>query len=242
MNDGRKPFLIASFLLVLIAVAVESSSKLWLGGAAAEGVGLGDTPLPGWGLPALAVLDGLLLLMLAYATLTAMGISAGLVGRVQGIATIVLSFFAALGGLLMLILTFALLILMVSLLLAVPFGTIAYAAAFGHFDRSGAAITLGAVMLLKLGAALLLVLHSMQTLKSKMVVALLACSILLTLLLAFLHGLVPGLLVSITDAIGAIIALIVGIIWAVIFLVSGIISVFRVLQESRSHGKTVTAR
>lgn len=234
----RTPLLIASTGLLLLALLLESGSKLWL----AQQAGIpANTPRPGLGLPGTAVLDVLLLLTLVLMTLVGAGVPARVVGRLQGIATVIVALLTAIGSLILLFVAIALLLLMIGLFLAVPFGTIVYMALFGHFDRGGAAITIGLVMLLKLGSALCLALYTIEVLKSKSLVLLVACSILLTLVLSFLHGLVPGFLVSITDAIGAIVALIVALLWAIYYLISGIISVVKNLRVDRLGGAGVTS-
>lgn len=226
----RTPLLIASTACLLLALVLESGAKLWL----ARTAGLpAHTPRPGIGLPGTAALDVLVLLTLVLMTLVGAGVPARVVGRIQGIATVVVAFLTFLGALLLLFAAIALLLLMVGLLLAAPFGTLAYLALFGGFDRGGAAITIGLVMGLKLAAALCLALYTLQVLKSKSLVLLLGCSIGLTLVLSFLHGLVPGFLVSITDAIGAIVALVVALVWALYYLVSGIVSIVNDLRGLR---------
>lgn len=241
MSVRRKVFAVVSLVLVLVCIVLETGARLWVGQAAADGVGLSDSPRPGWGLPGMAVLDGFLLLTLVFTTAEAVGIPPRLVGRVRGVLTMVVSGLGCLGAIALLLAIVALLILMVSLLLAFPFGTAVYYAVFGHFDRSDAAVTLGVLMLLKLGALLALALHSMQTLKSKSLVVLFGCSIGLTLLVSFLHGLPPRPLVSITDAIGGIIAVAVGIAWAVYYFGGGLLSLARAFGGT-GDGPDITAR
>jgi len=235
----RRPFVVASLILFAIAFAVEAGSRLWLGVGSAA---LARTSRPGLGIPSLAALDALVLLTLIITTLIVLGVPPRLVGRIQGIAAVIVSFLGCLGSLALLFATIALLMLMVGLLLAVPFGTAVYLGLFGDFPRSDAAITLGLVLLLKLVGVFLLVLGSGQILKSKLIVLLLGCSIGLPFLLSFLHGFPPRILASITDAIGAIVAFVVAIIWALVFLIAGIISIVRNLRFARLGGTPVTQR
>lgn len=237
----RKPFIVAGFILFATAFAIEAGSRLWVE-AEVSGVSPANAPRPGLGIPSLAALDILVLLSLLVLTLVVLGIPARVVGRIQGIAAVIVSFLGCLGSLTLLFITIGALLLMIGLLVAAPFGTIVYVALFGHFGRSQAAITLGAVMLMKLIGTFCLFLGSAQIFKSKLTVLLLACSIGLTFVLTFLHGFPPRVLASITDAIGAIIVFIVAIIWAIIFLVSGIISIVRNLRVHGLGGKTVTPR
>lgn len=237
----RKPFIVAALVLFATAFVIEAGSRLWVE-ATVTGVSPANAPRPGLGIPSLAALDVLVLLSLVVLTLVVVGVPARIVGRIQGIAAVIIAFFGLLGSLILLFTTIAALMLMVGLLVATPFGTAVYIALFGSFTRSSAAVTLGAVLLMKLVGTFCLFLGSAQIFKSKLTVLLLACSIGLTFLLTFLHGFPPRALASITDAIGAIIIFIVAIVWAVIFLVSGIISVVRNLRVDRLGSKTVTPR
>ncbi|HEU5217586.1 MAG TPA: hypothetical protein VFU23_02950 [Gemmatimonadales bacterium] len=242
MNLIRRPFMVATLILVAAAFAVEAGSRLWVFRAAKSAVSAAGVSRPGLGIPSLAALDALLLLTAVVIALVGMGVPARIVGRIQGIATVIVSFFGCLGSIVLLFTTFGLLMLMVGLLLSVPFGTAVYLALFGDFPRGTAAATLGFLMILKLVAAFCLVLASLQVLKSKSIVLLFLCSIGLTFLLAFLHAFVPGPLVSIADAIGALIAFIVAILWALYYLIGGILSIVKNLMVGRLTGKTVTSR
>lgn len=229
MHAVRRPLVITAALLVLVAFAVELGSRLWI----ARVAGAADLPRPGLGIPSLAALDGLLFLSLAIIALSALGMPPQLLARLNGIVTAIVAFLTLFAGITLAFVTFALLMLMVGLLLAVPFGTMVYMAVFGDFNRDAAAITLGTLMLLKVAAAILEVLGGPQILKSKSLILMFACSIGLTFLLTFLHGLPPGFLVSITDGIGALIAFIVAIIWSIAYLIGGIIAFVGNLQAHR---------
>jgi hypothetical protein len=229
MDEIRKPLVIAAAILIVVALAIELGSRLWIGGTALAP----DSPRPGLGIPSLAAVDALLAMSLAMVASGALGISANLLARASGCVTTIVSFLTLLASIIMVFVTISLLMLMVGLLLSPPFGTIAYMAAFASFKRGAAAVTLGLLMTLKLVAALVAFLGNQNILKSKSLILLFATSILLTFVISLLHGLVPGFLVSITDAIGAIIAFICAIIWAVLYLVGGIISIVGNLKLSR---------
>lgn len=128
----RKPFVVASLVLFATAFAVEAGSRIWLN-VSVNGTPPASAPRPGLGIPSLAALDALVLLTLVITALTAIGVSPRIVGRIQGIAAVIVSFLGCLGSLVLLFLTIAALMLMVALLLAVPFGTIVYMAVFGGF-------------------------------------------------------------------------------------------------------------
>src|SRR4051812_37882832 len=105
--------------------------------------------VPGYGIPYMAILDGMLLFTVGLVA-SSLLITDRVQGRVQGCVTLILSIVMILATIAMIILAIVFLILMVSLLLAVPFGTIVYLAIYGFFDRSGASGVLSLLMLLKI--------------------------------------------------------------------------------------------
>ncbi len=191
-----------------------------------------NPPTPGLGLPYLALVDGLLLLTLALMGASLL-IPERVHGRVQGLATLVGALVALFSGIALLLVAMGLLITMVSLVAAVPFGTIAYLAVWGFFNRGGAAGTLGLLMTFKLAAGVCLILAHQRFLQNKGLVLLFLTSLLANAVVSLLHGLVPGSLVSITDAVGAIIVAILGLIWAVLLLVGALVSIVKVLRLKR---------
>lgn len=191
-----------------------------------------NPPTPGMGIPYLALVDGLLLLTLALMGASLI-IPERVQGRVQGLATLIGAVVVLLTGIGLLLAAIALLITMVSLLCAAPFGTLAYLAVWGFFNRGGAAGTLGLLMTFKLAAGVCLLLAQQRFLQNKGLVLLYLTSLLANAVVSFLHGLVPGILVSITDAVGAIIVAILGLIWAVLLLIGALVSIVKVLRLKR---------
>ena len=126
-----------------------------------------------------------------------------------------------------------LLILMISLLLAIPFGTIICLILYGSFNRAGADIALSLIMLLKLGFAVSLFFAQQRILQSKGLVLLVLTSLLATVIVSFLLGIVPEFLVSITDAIAAIIVGILTVIWGIILLIGSGVSIVKVIRLDR---------
>jgi hypothetical protein len=183
---------------------------------------------PGLALRSLALLDGILLL-------EALLLVCGLFLRerpqalLQVVAHGVFGLALILAGLVALLATLTLLLLMVSLFLAAPFGTLAYLASWGFFDRGGASLVLGALLLLKLGHGLGLFLAQPRFLRNKGVVLLVLSSLLANLVIAFLHGFVPLPVVSIADALAALVVLILGLIWAVVLFVFALVGLFKSL-------------
>jgi hypothetical protein len=227
MNPMRRPLLIVGAVLILVAFGIEAASRLWI----ADAIGVpANTPRPGLGIPSLAAVDALLLLTVTIMALGALAIWPSLLARLNGIVSVIVAFLTLLASLGLVFVAFGLVMLMVGLFLAPPFGTAVYVAVFGHFNRGDASVTLALLMLLKVIAAICVVLGSPYALKSLLFVLMFTSSILLTFLLSFLHGLPPGVLVSITDGVGAIIAFVVAIIWAIIYLVGGIVALLGNLQ------------
>src|SRR5579862_713279 len=156
MDRLRTPFFIAALIIVLLTVMAEigvalpcvlssapaqvtdfnnaTISTTYAGLSSADKnmlsqLGKGDHP-PGLGVPSLAFLDGILLFTLALMGL-ALIIPERLQGRVQGIATLIFSLLLVIAAITQILAAFAQLILMISLLLAVPFGTIVYLIIYG---------------------------------------------------------------------------------------------------------------
>lgn len=259
MEGLRVPFLVVAFVLVVLVLCGEVGSAFLLTGQSASRAQLaravdeqvrrdpdldrdellegmqarqrGEKP-PGLAIPALAVVDGLLVLTLGL-LLMAVVVPERVQGRVQGLVSLVVSFFVLLGALGAALFAFGKLLLMVALFLAVPFGTLAYIATWGFFDTGAAAAVLGVGGLFKLIAAVCLPLAHQRFLKVKGLVLLLLTSLLLGFVTSFLHGFPPGILVSITDALAALINAIVGLLWALFFLIAGLIAVVKMLRVDR---------
>jgi hypothetical protein len=227
----RKPFFIVALILMLFVVLIEIGSMMWIdvGGPSSKVANSLDAGTPGYGIVYLAFLDGFLF----YITLLiglALIIPESIQGRVQGCATLIVSFFGCLGIIVAIIIALLLLILMVTLLLAPIFGTVAYFAIYGDFDRDGAAITLSLIMILKIAFVIFLVLAHQRFLQNKGLVLLILTSLVANLIISFLHNFVPGVLVSITDTIAAIIVAILAVIWAIILLIGAIISIVKAIR------------
>jgi hypothetical protein len=264
VDSLRKPFLIAAVLVVLVALLSCLGSSLVTGpppfadrvnqtlsnpqtvallekfdidpGDAHDSLSdtLPENP-PGMGIPALALIEGLLLLVLVI-TAAPLLIGERITGVLTGGVSIIGGLVVLLAAIATAIVSFTALMLMVSLLLSVPFGTLAYLAIFGSFDTGGAAVFTSLVLGLTLAALVLLVLAQQRFLKGKGLLLLLLTAVLLTFVTSLLHSIVPGFLVSITDALAALITAIVSAIWALLVVIGGIVSAVRVLQLGRQVG------
>jgi len=250
MGELRKPFFIAAVALILIAVAAEVGAAWFLGGVKAKAddlTGLLDDPVladhmsevnsadlrkinrgtpPGRAIPAMAVLDGLVLF-----TVLLMGapmfIPERIFAKVQGFATLVVSLLALTGSIAGIFLTFSLVMLMVALFTAFPFGTLAYLIIYGFFDRTGANVTLSLLILLKVAFAACLILAHPRFIENKGLVLIVLTSLAANIIISFLHAMVPLPLVSITDSIATIIVFGLVVLWAAFFLAGSIVAVVK---------------
>ena len=229
MSDAiRKPFFVLALVLVVLTVLLETGSVLLLGSTQVVSVPGMQQQADGWGVPSIVLVDALLVLTLGLMGLQFL-LSQALHGRTQGLVTLVVSVLVLLGALALIFTGLQALGVMLSLLLAPPFGTVAYLAVWGHFDRSAASQVLAMLLLLKLGCGVCLLLAHPRFLLLKGLVLLWGTSVVAGLLVAFLHGMVPGPLVSITDLVGAIVVAVVGLLWAIHAVVASLRSVWRAL-------------
>jgi hypothetical protein len=151
--------------------------------------------------------------------------------RIQGIVTLILSLLGLLGGIILIFVTFTLLILMVSLLLAAPFGTLVYIAIWADFPSTEVRAVLGMIMLMKLLGLVFLFISNPAILKNKGLMVLLLFSIGSTFITSLLITLVPGFVAAIADVIGALISAVLGTIWLFVMLIGAIFAVIRALRS-----------
>ena len=120
--------------------------------------------------------------------------------------------------------------LMVTLFLAIPFGTIIYLIGYGSFDRGLAERDAQRDHDAQVHVRGCLVFAHQGFLKMKGLVLIIVTSIIAGLIVSFLHGLVPTVLVSITDAIAGIIVAILAALWALFFLIGSIPSIVKSIK------------
>jgi hypothetical protein len=250
MDSLRTPLFIIAAFLILVAVLVElgSTSLIPVSTVATtaasqppaslvEGLSASDTAdfasriqstpkAPGLAIRDMALVDAVALFAVILMGM-ALLLPERVTGRTQGILTLCFSIFVILAGIVLLVAAFTKLMIMVGLFLAAPFGTLAYLAAFGSFNRGGAQATLGMLMVLKLAFAALLVLAHQRFLQNKGLVLIILTSLAGNLVIGFLQNLVPGILVSITDSVAAIVVVVFALIWAVFLLVGSVISMVK---------------
>jgi len=229
LDELRKPLFFLAVILMGITVIFEAGSAAVLGlGSikAASALAASGAAAPGMGIPTLAVFDALVLFTVVLMCL-ALFVPERIHGRVQGIVTLVVSvlmILACIGGLFM---TLARVFLMIGLLIAPVFGTLAYLAMYAHFDTNTARVILAFIMTLKLAVAVLLVLSHPRFLENKGLVLIMLSSILAGIIVGFCHGFFPGFLVSITDGVAALFVLVIALVWSLVFLVGSIRSMVK---------------
>lgn len=222
----RLPFFLAGSFCLLLALLVEVAAAQELTRLTAGE--LGSQATPGIAIKSLALIDAILFYNLIWMVLSVPG-ARGVEGRVQGCITLVLSLFSLIGTVLLVLAAFSLLLLMVALLVAVPFGTIAYLAAWGHFARGAAAATLAIVMFLKIAFLVLLVIAHQGFLKNKGLLVLTGLSLGLTWLIGFVHAFLPIFLVSIGDQAMALVISIVAAIWLLLLLITSLVATIKAI-------------
>lgn len=239
----RKPFLLLAMLAIALVVIVELFAGLILSGgnataalqSSANDLGanisnLGDvSEPPGRGIQYLAFIDVIALYTTGLFTLSLV-VPDRVQGRVQGVATLVGSIILIIVSFVMLIIAFIELMIMISLFLAVPFGTLGYLFIWGFFPVGKASTIIGLLMFLKIAWAVMLLVANPKFLQNKGLVALVLTSLVCTLCLEFLHGLVPTILVSIVDDVGAIVFSITGIVWGIVLLIGSIPAIVKAVR------------
>ena len=218
MDRLRIPFFAVAIFFFLLAILTEVAADDWL-----TRLGSSGKETPGIAITYLGLIDGLIAWSLLWMVL-GLVIPRSMTGRAQGIVSLVVSFFALIGTIALIMLTFALLMLMIALLLAIPFGTIAYLIKWGHFAVSAAAATLALVFLFKILFCVFLVAAQQRFLENKGLVILVCLSLGLGWVTAFVHALLPGVLVSIGDAAVALIIAIIAAIWLLIMVIGSIVA------------------
>ena len=197
MDRLRTPFLVVALIAFFLICLCELGSLALLGSE-------NDTDLtsPGLGIPMMAFTDGIVFSTLLMMTL-AVVISPQVFGAIQGIISFIVMLLTVIGGIIAIYIAFGLLMLMFSLLMAVPFGTAVYFAAYADFEVGEARAVLSAILLFKIVAVVCVFLAQQKFLEVKGLVFLVLCSFLAGFVISLLHALPPGFLVSITDAVKA---------------------------------------
>jgi hypothetical protein len=230
MPNVRMPFFVLAVLSMALVVAVELATLGLLRNAA-------GTPesLPGLGGPYLVLLDGVLLYFVIVASLGYFRFKAR-VAEAAAVASLILSLLGVVVSLLLIVAAFLAIMLMLGLLFAAPFGTLAYLDVYASFPKQRAIAALSFIMLLKVFFLFMLALTHPGYLKIKGLVILAGLSMLATWLTSTLIAWPPGFLSSITDAVGALVTAVIAFVWLIvtlIFSIFGIVRLFRLRAPGR---------
>ena len=228
LDSMRKPFFIVALVAILFAVLVELGSMALVTQHIDGSASSLNIPTTGKAVPALALLDGLIL----FATVIigiALLIPERVQSKVQGIVTLVFAILLLLSIVGVFMRDLVQLVLMVSLLLAPIFGTLAYFVIWAHFGTGTALAALSLIMTLKLGFAIFLVLAQQRFLQNRGLVLIICTSLLSNLIVAFLYGFAPGFLASIADVVAALVICVFAAVWACVYLIGGAVSVVKVV-------------
>ncbi|HEX9018912.1 MAG TPA: hypothetical protein VF806_06980 [Anaerolineaceae bacterium] len=252
MDVLRKPFFIAALVLLVIIVGGETGTQLipipasFASQAGADKNSIANQlPEPartklinqpvsvpagtGKAIPAMALVDGLLLFTIAIIALDLFTEQKVPIWAQSG-ATVIFTIIILIVGITLIFTVLALVLFMVALFLAFPFGTLAYIAGFGFFDTGSASAALSAIMAMKVAFVVCLFLAQQRFIQNLTLLLMVATSFIANIVISFLHGIVPGILVSITDGIAAIVMGVLAAIWAIVILIPSIISVIKALK------------
>lgn len=188
---------------------------------------------PGLALLYMALLDSVLLFTMLI-TASGLVFPQSIQASAQGCLGLIFSLILLILSIIAIIVALLLLLLMVALLLAVPFGTIAYLVLYGFFNRPVSSFMLAALTALKLGFAILLIASQQRFLQRKGLIFLFLTSLIAHVIISFLQGFPPLFLVSITDAIAAIIVAILAVIWLIFLLFGSLGAVVKAARVDRA--------
>lgn len=183
---------------------------------------------PGFGVPSMALLDGILLFTTALMAV-ALVVPERTHVKYQGIVTLLFSLTILGAGMIGILVALVSMAVMIALLLSFPFGTIFYLIKWGTFPTGQVNTTLGLVSMLRLGFCVCLVLAQQRFIQNKGLILMVLTAMVGGIIVSFLHGMVPSILVSITDALSAVVLCIIAIIWAIILLIGAVISIVKLV-------------
>jgi hypothetical protein len=194
---------------------------------------LAEEKPPGRAIAFLALLDGVLLFTIALTT-SGVVIPQAIQAQVQGPAAVIFAMFVITTAIaLIFVVALPMLLVMVALLGAVPFGTLVYLILYGFFNRAGASAVLILLMTLKFAAGGSLVVAHESFLQRKGLILLFLSSLLGNVIVSFFHALVPRILVNITDHIAAIVVAVFAVCWSIPLLIGGVLGTIKLLQVKK---------
>ncbi|WPD22671.1 MAG: hypothetical protein SD837_21105 [Candidatus Electrothrix scaldis] len=218
-----------ALIAIIVGIEVKSDNVIeWV----AKLKELEKAVVPGMGIKSMVLIDGILLYSWSVIKLGAF-----LSEKVLTPAVKICNFLFFLA---MLIFSFVIigravtqLMLMISLLLAVPFGTIVYMVKYAEFQTTTALAILGMLFALKLSFTASLVVGEKRLFEDyRTFLLLLLFSFIANFLINFLHAIAPGFLVSITDAVAAIVVAVIAIIWLLYMFLDSLWGVITLLLDA----------
>lgn len=223
MKSTRIILLWAAGIFACLALALELGSHAVVSlvdASAAEGLSM----------PAMGLIDGLLLwLLLTLVTSTI--IPAPVHNKLRALLTplvylvaVIVAVFVFFGGVLKLT-------LMLSLLLAVPFGPLVYLSVYGNFGTDGVTLVTGIVTGFRAAVLVILCISSWRYLKNKTLISMATAGFISGFLVGLIFALLPGILHSVGDAVLAIIFAVLASVMSIVMFVRSIpalLSAFRI--------------
>ena len=234
----RKPAFFVALAIVVVVVVAETASRLALGGrdvgalagdVARNGAATANDQPPGVAIAAMALVDAILLFTMVLFTFGIVG-TRRLQGRWQGVVTFIVGFLVVISGFVAALRAFVELTVMLSLVAAAPFGTLAYLAIWGGFPKGRALAVLMVLMGLKIGFCIWIFIAQQRFLANKGFVALVITSLVLNLVVGFLLDLVPRPLAAILDRLSAVIVAVVAIVWGAVLLIGSLPGIVRAVR------------
>lgn len=193
----------------------------------AEAMASSESP-PGMGIPTLALLDGILLFTVG---LIGLGVLAPehIHAKYQGVATLIFSLHILTLSAIAIAMSMVLLFVMLTLLLAFPFGTIFYLIKYGSFPTGQSAAILAMASTLRVAFIACMLLAHQRFIQNKGLILILLTAFLGSVVVSFLQGFPPSILASITDAIAAIVVGVLALVWAIILIVGSLVSMVKLI-------------
>ncbi|MBR0748763.1 hypothetical protein JQ582_33015 [Bradyrhizobium japonicum] len=230
MSKAKLAFFFLGVLTLAFAIIVESVTGASLPQYRATAA-VPNVPPPGIGIRSLIFFDAVLAYTLWLLAIDFFPGLRAIFARLQGALTLVLSIVGILLALAFVIAAINLITTMLTLLVSPPFGTIAYFAAWGNFDKTPARMVIDLSMFLKILGLCFIAASNPLFLRNKGFVLLFGFSLGLTFVLGLLHALPPSFLVAITDALGAIITGIAALIWMIVLLIGAVFAIIRAIRS-----------
>lgn len=184
---------------------------------------------PGFGVPAMALLDGILLFTTGLMALSLV-VPERIHVKYQGIATLLFSLTILGAGMIGIMVAMVSMAVMIALLLSFPFGSIFYLIKWGSFPRGQVTATLSIISLLRIGYCVFMVLAHQRFIQNRGLVLMVLTAMVGGIVVTCCHNMVPSILVSITDALSAVGVCILAVIWAIVLLIGAVLSVVKLGQ------------